>query len=40
MTKGEKPQVVTAEEALDGIRIAVALVESATKDQEVVLTSV
>ncbi|MGB9485983.1 MAG: Gfo/Idh/MocA family oxidoreductase, partial [Terriglobia bacterium] len=40
VTKGEKPQVVTAEEALDGIRIAVALVESATKDQEVLLTSV
>jgi UDP-N-acetylglucosamine 3-dehydrogenase len=35
--KGEKPQVVTAEEAREGIRVAVALVESATKDQEVVL---
>jgi UDP-N-acetylglucosamine 3-dehydrogenase len=37
--KGEKPQVVTAEEARDGIEVAVALVESATKDREVVLSS-
>jgi UDP-N-acetylglucosamine 3-dehydrogenase len=34
---GEKPQVVTAEEARDGIEVAVALVESATQDQEVLL---
>jgi predicted dehydrogenase len=37
--KGEKPQVVTAEEARDGIAVATALVESATKDREVVLAS-
>lgn len=35
--KGEKPAVVTAEEARDGVRIAAALVESAEKDQEVIL---
>jgi predicted dehydrogenase len=34
---GEKPQVVTAEEAREGIRVAVALVESATKGQDVIL---
>jgi len=33
-----KPQVVTAEEAREGIRVASALVESATQDREVVLT--
>lgn len=37
--KKEKPQVVTAEEALEGIRVAVALVESAEKEQDVVLES-
>lgn len=35
--KGEKPEVVTAEEAREGIRVAVALVESATQDREVAL---
>lgn len=37
--KGEKPQVVTAEEAREGIGVAVALVESAMQDREVVLAS-
>jgi predicted dehydrogenase len=34
---GEKPQVVTAEEALESIRIAAALVESAEKNEEISL---
>jgi UDP-N-acetylglucosamine 3-dehydrogenase len=34
---GADPRVVTAEEALNGIRIATALVESAQKDQDVML---
>ena len=34
---GTAPRVVTAEEALSGIRIATALVESAQKDQDVIL---
>ena len=34
---GQKPQVVTAEDALEGIRIAVALVDSANKEQDVIL---
>jgi hypothetical protein len=38
VTSGTKPEVVTAEEALEGIRIAVALVESASKEQDVILT--
>ena len=37
VTGGTKPEVVTAEEALEGIRIAVALVESASKEQDVIL---
>jgi UDP-N-acetylglucosamine 3-dehydrogenase len=36
--KGEKPQVITAEEAREGIRVAVALVDSATKGQDVILS--
>ena len=35
--RGEKPQVITAEEAKEGIRVAVALVESAEKAQDVIL---
>jgi UDP-N-acetylglucosamine 3-dehydrogenase len=35
----EKPKVVTAEEAMEGIRIACALAESANKQQDVVLES-
>jgi UDP-N-acetylglucosamine 3-dehydrogenase len=38
VTNGTKPEVVTAEEALEGIRVAVALVESASKEQDVILT--
>jgi predicted dehydrogenase len=34
---GQKPQVVTAEDALEGVRIAVALVDSANKEQDVIL---
>jgi len=34
---GQKPQVVTAEEAREGIRVAVALVESASTEKDVVL---
>jgi hypothetical protein len=30
--------VVTAEEALDGIRVAAALVDSASREQDVILT--
>ena len=37
VTNGTKPTVVTAEEALDGIKVAVALVESASKEQDVLL---
>jgi predicted dehydrogenase len=36
---GENPSVVTAEEAREGIRVAVALVESASKEQDVVIAS-
>jgi len=36
---GTKPDVVTAEEALEGIRVAVALVESASEEKDVVLAS-
>jgi predicted dehydrogenase len=39
VVNGEKPQVITAEEAREGIRVAVALVESATKGQDVILNS-
>ena len=35
---GTKPTVVTAEEALDGIRVAAALVDSASREEDVVLT--
>jgi predicted dehydrogenase len=35
--RGEKPQVITAEEAKEGIRVAVALVESAKRAQDVIL---
>ncbi len=35
--KGEKPKVVTAEEAMEGIQVAIALVESANRQQDVVL---
>jgi UDP-N-acetylglucosamine 3-dehydrogenase len=35
---GTRPDVVTAEEALQGIRIAVALVQSAEKEQDIVLS--
>jgi UDP-N-acetylglucosamine 3-dehydrogenase len=38
VTNGAKPDVVTAEEALQGIRIAVALVQSAEKDQDIILS--
>jgi hypothetical protein len=34
---GKRPQVVTAEEALESIRVAVALVDSAEKNVEVAL---
>lgn len=34
---GQKPQVVTSEDALEGVRIAVALVESANREQDVIL---
>ena len=37
VTRNEKPKVVTAEEALEGIRVAIALVESAEKQEDVVL---
>jgi predicted dehydrogenase len=37
VTTGTKPKVVTAEEALEGIRIAAALIESAEKERDVVL---
>lgn len=37
VTNGTKPAVVTAEEALEGIRIAAALIESAEKEHDVVL---
>jgi UDP-N-acetylglucosamine 3-dehydrogenase len=37
VTNGTMPEVVTAEEALEGIRVAVALVESASKQQDVLL---
>jgi len=35
---GQMPKIVTAEDALEGIRIAAALVESANKEQDVILS--
>jgi predicted dehydrogenase len=35
--RAEKPQVVTAADALEGVRIAVALVDSANTEQDVIL---
>jgi len=37
VARNEKPKVVTAEEAMEGIRVACALVESANKQEDLVL---
>ena len=37
VAKNERPTIVTAEDAMEGLRIAIALVESAEKQEDIVL---